>query len=158
MSQSPYSPEANPWWWNPARPAVVEAPEWFRAKLAEVDPELKVIWNAHRERWQVWTRSARISHPVCTGWLMLFPVQYADGTYCPLDERTIAKVYEVSAQKWGNARNYWSRIEAEIARDKEKALIDRYESVNDTSGDYYDYLQPKVSMCGPSNGSKCSNL
>lgn len=138
-----FAPESNPWWWNPARPAIQEAPEWFRKQLAEIDPDLRVVWNSFRERWQVWAPKPSLRHPVCAGWVFLFPVQYPDGSYCPLDERTLAKVYEVSAQKWGDARKYWSRIEEEILRDKQKAVTDREDDVKYAAGEYYDYMKIK---------------
>lgn len=136
-------PEANPWWWNPARPAVRFAPEWFMVQLRRLDPDLRVVWNAYTERWQVWAPSPRIQHPLCAGWMMLFPVKYPDGSYCPLDERTLAKIHEVSARAWGGAKQYWDRIESETARDRAKMKADRADSVKYGAGEYYNYMQIK---------------
>ncbi len=151
-------PESNSWWWHPSRPGVRHGPDWFMATLKAIDPDLQVTWNAYRERWQVWAPRPTLRNPVCQGWLLLFPVQLPDGSYAPLDERTLAKVYEVSSRVWGNAKSYFNRIEAEMARDKALAESSRADNVKHAAGEYFDYTQPKVSMFGPSNGSKCSDL
>lgn len=151
-------PESNNWWWNPSRPGVRQGPDWFMATLKEIDPDIRVTWNAYRERWQVWAPKPSMQNPISQGWLLLFPVQLPNGDYAPLDERTLAKLYQVSARVWGGAREYFNRIESEMERDKQRAADQRRDSINQGAGEYFDYTQPKVSMCGPSNGSKCSSL
>lgn len=146
-------PESNNWWWNPARVGVRFAPEWFMEKVREIDPALRIVWNVYTERWQVWAPSHRINHPVCAGWLLLFPVQYSDGSYCPLDERTLARIYEVSAIHQGTAKQYWDRIQGEIERDKERTRATRDASVRQGAADYYDYMQIK----NIGSGSKFAN-
>lgn len=128
------------------------------AKVAEIDPDVRVTWNAYRERWQVWAPKPSLRNPISQGWLFLFPVQYDDGSYAPLDERTLSKLYQVSAQVWGSAKAYFNRIEEEKARDKERYVAKRRDSINKGAGEYFDFTQPKISMCGPSSGSKCAQL
>lgn len=154
----PLSPEVITWYWNPNRAGMRFAPKHFRDRLKQFDPELECVWNGHTERWQIFMRDLKIQTKICAGWKLLFPVQDADHNFMPLDERVFCRLFEASAQRWGSGKQYWGRIEAEMERDKEKAEKDRKEDVKSTAGDYFNHLQPSVSMFGPSNGSKCSNL
>src|SRR3990167_7509346 len=149
--------EANQWWWHPSQPGVISGPDWFNKKLHAIDPDVQVTWNAYNQRWQVWLKRPQLVGPHCRGWRLLFVVKYADGSYAPLDERTLSKLYEISGDKWGNAKEYFIRLENELERDKEKMEAERTDSVKAGGREYFDYLQPKISMCGPSNGSKCVN-
>src|SRR3990167_3687430 len=66
-------PAFNPWYWNPNELSIQFAPEWFRKPLKrEMGDELEITWNPINERWQVWSRSPRINHPICQGWRLLF--------------------------------------------------------------------------------------
>ena len=152
-------PETNPWWWNPGRVGigVTEAPPWFTKRLHELDPDLAVTWNRVVERYQVWVRKPSLRTKVCNGWQLLFQVKHSDGSYCPLDERTFAKLYDISGQRWGSGKKYFARVEQEMERDREKMERDRKDSIGYGAGEYFDYLQPKISMFGPSNGSKVAN-
>lgn len=139
---------------HPGRCDVRFGPDWFRDQLRAIDPNLDVTWHPVHERWCVWVRNPRITHPMCPGWQLLFPVQYPSGRYLPLDERTIAKVYDRSPRKWGNARIYFDRIEDEILRDRLKVETARKEEVAQSARDHWDFAQIKISMAGPSSGSK----
>ncbi len=151
-------PETITWFWHPNRVGMKFAPDDFRKRLKAFDPELECVWNGHTERWQIWERDPKFQTKICQGWKLLFPVQTMAHEYMPLDERIFCRLYEASAAKWGNGKQYWGRIEAEMEREKEKAERDRKEDVRSTAGDYFNHTQPSVSMYGPSNGSKMSNL
>ena len=137
-------PEYNNWYWHPNRGSVRTAPDWFMAKLKDVDPDglVRITWNPIRERWQVFARDYKVQHPICWGWKLLFVVEQ-DGEYVPLDERTLAKIYERSGRKWGNLYEYWLKVEQVIERETARAEKNRHDAVGDTSGDYYDYMQIK---------------
>lgn len=149
------SPAHNPWWWNPNNPSVVSAPEWFRKKLKEVGEELACTWNPIRSRWQIWSR-ARIQHPICQGWKLLFIHQDAAGAYLPLDERVFARLYAASVMAHGSAKEYFIRVEAEMKREKEKAEAKRLADQVDMAMPFYEHSQIKVSGFGKSSGSKFS--
>lgn len=146
-------PEHNPWYWNPNHPAIRLGPSDFRKRIQEIDPAYEVTWNPIRERWQVFARSPKINHPICQGWKLVFVVE-EDGEYVPLDERTLAKAWDRSVRKWGDFNVYWNRIENEIVRGQEKREEERADSTRYGAGEYFDYTKIKVSMAGPSSGSK----
>ena len=147
-------PEALHWFWSPSRVDAIFAPEWFLSQLRALDPDLTVTWDRFNERWLVWMRSPRFHAKQSQGWMLLFPVQYEDQSYMPLDERIFARLYSASAQKWGRGKDYFLAIEREMERDKEKAKRDRDGDVQYAAGEYYDHMKIQVSGCGPSNGSK----
>ena len=149
-------PEHNPWYWHPNRVGVKFAPAWFQAKLHEIDTSLAVTWNPTTERWQVFTRKERMQHPVCQGWMLLFVVQGADGSYCPLDERVFARLYGASARRWGNGREYFMAVEREMERDREVTARRQRQDALDLAMPSFDHSQISVSMRGHSNGSKFS--
>lgn len=148
--------EHMPHFWNPTRAGVRQGPEWFQALLREIDPDLRVTWNPIRERWYVWVKAPRITNPISQGWMLLFPVQYADGSYAPLDERTIAKIHEVTLGRYGGAVKYFNRVADEMDREREQAIEDRKDAIGRSARDYYRHIIPSVGY-GKSNGSKCAN-
>lgn len=150
-------PEANPWFWHPDRVGAGEPPLDFAKQLKQFDPELRVTWNPHEERWYVWVRKPNLHTRLCNGWMLLFPIRYPDGSYMPLDNRIFAQLYYISAARWGNGLRYFDRILAELDRDEEKRVASRKDSVGWLARDYWKHTQPSVSMCGPSNGSKTAN-
>lgn len=149
--------DEHPLFWNPSRLGVQLGPNDFRKKLHDIDPDLEVAWDRNLERWNIWIRKPQLNHPISRGWGLLFQVKLNDGAYAPLDERTFSKLAEISARKWGNATSYFKRVEAEMEKDRLSAEKTRKDGIDDCGGEYFDYLQPKISMFGPSNGSKCAN-
>jgi hypothetical protein len=151
-------PEHNPWYWNPNRVGALEAPAWFKDKLREVDPDgvIDVRWNPVKERWAVFYRNPRMNHPICQGWTLLFPVAYDDGSYMPLDERTLARLYSASAAKWGNGKEYFNAVQREIEREAERRKASRLQDAIDRAMPSFEHSQIKVAMYGPSSGSKFS--
>lgn len=137
----------------PSRVDVRFAPSDFRAKVNAIDPNLEVVWHPIHERWCVWVRNPRITHWMCKGWQMLFPVRYQDGSFMPLDERTLAAIFDRSARKWGNGLQYWERIQDEIRHDYAVGQKNRADLVGQLARDRFDYAQIKVGY-GSSNGSK----
>lgn len=128
---------------HPNRPDVRYGPAWFRSQLHAIDPNLDVTWHPIHERWLVWARNPQVTHQTSPGWMLLFPVQSTTGRYLPLDERTIAKVYDRSPKKWGNAKAYFDRIEQEILRDRRKAEEARKTDVAAAAGEFWDYAAIK---------------
>lgn len=149
-------PEANLWWWHPNRVGVKSAPEWFKEALSKMDDNLAVTWNAYRERWQVWLRCPRLQSPVCQGWKLLFVNEDGAHRYMPLDERLFARLYQASADKWGNGKDYFRAIEREIERDAEKREASWKQETLDIAMESFDHSQIKVAMHGKSSGSKFS--
>ena len=152
-------PEHSLWYWNPNRVGAGEAPAWFRAKLSEVDPDGMVDfrWNPIVERWVAFYRNWKVAQPVCMGWQVLFKVEDpVDGTYMPLDERSLATLYNASARRWGNGRDYFLAIEREMERDKDRREKAQTQEAIDRAMPTYDHSQISVSMRGKSNGSKFS--
>lgn len=71
----------------------------------------------------------------------------------PLDERTLARVYTVSARRWDGAKRYFDAIEREWERDREQAKKSRNDDVKHSAGEYYDYMSIK----NIGTGSKFAN-
>lgn len=151
-------PEYNLWYWNPNRAGVRTAPAWFMEKLEEFDrdDDLAVTWNPITERWQLWARSPRLVHPICQGWKLLFVHKGPSGEYLPLDERVFARLYWASARAFGSAKSYFERIASELQRDREKRDNQIKQDQIDQAMPFFDHSQIKVSMFGPSSGSKFS--
>ena len=150
-------PESSPWWWHPDRVGVTGPPQWFDKQLKDFDPDLRVTWNRYEERWYVWMRHPKLVTRLCWGWKLLFCLKHLDGSYCPLDNRLFAKLYDISASRWSSGIDYFRRIEAEMERDREKRVVDREDNVGWHARDFWQHTLPQISMCGPSNGSKFAN-
>ena len=136
-------PESMHWFWNPNRIDVTFAPDWFLKRVREIDSKLTITWDRYQERWLVWVQSPRFQSKLCSGWILLFPVRYDDGSYCPLDERIFARLYHASEDRWGNAKHYFNAIQREQERDKEKAYLNRDDNIKHAAGEYYDYMKIK---------------
>jgi hypothetical protein len=95
-----------------------------------------------------------ITFKLCPGWRLLFVHRGPDGEYLPLDDRLFARLYHASAAKWGSGRQYFDRIASEAARDREKAEKQARQDSLDAAMPAFEEAQIKVSMFGPSNGSK----
>ena len=151
-------PEHNWWFWNPNRVGARPAPDWFQAKLREVDPEgfVDVRWNPIAERWAAFYRKPNLHHNICSGWQLLMKVQHDDGSYMPLDERLLAALYAASGRKWGNGREYFLAIEREMERDRAAKERRQKQEAVDLAMPTYEHSQISVSMAGQSNGSKFS--
>jgi hypothetical protein len=113
-------PEANPWFWHPDRPQSKVADERFVDDLAKVDPKLAVSWNPVRGNWQVFTKAPNFSHPICTGWKLLFIHHDGDGGYLPLDNRIMARLYSADLSRWPSAKAYFDQVDSEVRRQKAK--------------------------------------
>lgn len=144
-------PEHNPWYWHPNRVGVRSGPDWFMKQLREFDGEdrLSVTWNPVTEKWQIWARKASFRHPICQGWILLFPVEPQE-----LDERVFARLYWASSRAWGDGKRYFERVASEIERDRERADRAASQEARDIAGDYYDHTKIQISMRGQSSGSK----
>src|SRR5258706_12926833 len=108
----PLPEEINHWYWHPNRADKIGPPEWFARQLQAFDNELQVTWNPVRERWLVWMLKPSVQRS--GGWLLLFPVQYSDGSYAPLDERVFARLYQSSQRVWGNGKCYFDAVKREM--------------------------------------------
>tara|TARA_R100000687_G_C6400561_1_gene141661 strand:+ start:260 stop:784 length:525 start_codon:yes stop_codon:yes gene_type:complete len=142
--------------WHPNRFGVRFAPESFRKKLKGIHDDLDVTWHPSAERWIVWYRRPRITHHLCPGWMLLFVVEDSEQRYVPLDDRTLAAVYEQSGFKWGSGKKYWARIEEQAQRDHDARDKTRDDLIDDIGSAQWDHTKIQVSMCGPSSGSKFS--
>ena len=140
--------------WHPNRFGVKFAPDEFRKKLKGVHGDLDATWHPSTERWIVWYRRPRITHPLCPGWMLLFVVEDSEQRYVPLDDRTLAAVYEQSGFKWGSGKKYWARIEEQAQRDHDARDKTRDDLLDDIGSAQWDHTKIQVSMCGKSSGSK----
>jgi len=140
--------------WHPNRFGVTVAPTRFRQKLHDLHPDLEATWHPTRQRWLVWYRRPRIQHPLSPGWLLLLVVETSTNEYVPLDDRTLAAVYEQSGFKWGSGKQYWARIEDEAQRDHDKRDADREQLIDDIGSDQWNHTKIQVSQYGHSSGSK----
>ena len=147
--------ETLPVFWSPRLAGVQGPDERFQEKLSAFDSDLRVTWNRHLERWQLWVRDPRVTYHLCAGWRLLFIHNGPNGEHLPLDERLFARVYSCSAVHQGNisGKQYFERIVSEMER--EKAASDRAieQESRDRAGDVWDHAQIKVGY-GPSSGSK----
>lgn len=151
---APPSIESTLQFWHPNRFGVQHAPAVFRAQLQAMHSDLDITWHPIKERWLVWYKRPRIQHPLCQGWLLLFVVEDAAQRYVSLDARVFAVLYEQSGFKWGNGKQYWSRIEEEAQREQAASRTQRDQYRDDVGADRWDHTKIQISMCGPSNGSK----
>lgn len=150
-------PEHNPWFWNPSKVDARFAPDDFRKRLkSEMGSELEVTWNPINERWQIWAKTPRIQHPICSGWRLLFIHNAADGSYLPLDERVYARLYHASIMKHGSARQYFDRLVSEMDRDRDKRAKQHHDDTIDAAMGSFEHSKIQISMFGKSNGSKFS--
>ena len=140
--------------WHPNRVGVRFAPADFREKLHAIHADLEITWHPVRERWLVWYRRPRIQHPISAGWLLLLVVENSTEEYVPLDDRTLAAIYEQSGFKWGSGKQYWARIEDEAQRDHAARDATRTQLIEDVGSAQWDHTKIQVSMRGPSSGSK----
>lgn len=148
-------PEESWHYFTPASFGVQLAPEDFRRRIKEIDSRFEVIWHPYNQRWVVWAfLPQEIKHPRMKGWKLIFTVQYAGGEYMPLDERTLARAWDRCGRKHGSFKRYWERIDAEMDRDYDQGRLNRQEETKALARDYWDHTQIKVSMRGPSSGSK----
>jgi hypothetical protein len=133
---------------------VKTAPPSFQERLTALDENLAVTWNPLLERWQVWDRCARVQHPVCVGWRLLFIHKDVDGGYLPLDERVFARLYHASADAHGSAVKYFDRVASEMLRDREKREAQSLDDSIQHAMEAFNHSQISVSMRGKSSGSK----
>ena len=144
-------------WWNPGRPGVKLGPEWFREKLHGLGDDLEVTWNAFRERWCIFMKQPKVTHPIAKGWSLLLVVEGADGEFLPLDERILARLYSASQKRWGSGAKYWEALEREAERDKARLEAETFQATMDQALESFDHSKISVSMVGQSNGSKFSD-
>lgn len=136
-------PEHNIWWWNPARPVVQLAPEWFREKVKEIDGSLEVTWSPLAERWLVWIKAENFRTPICAGWRLLFVHHDENRQHLPLDERLLARLYLIDSTRNGGSKAYFDRIVSEYERDQVKQRKDRHQDAIDHAMPYWEHSQIK---------------
>lgn len=147
-------PETSWSFFHPGRVDARFCPDDFRKRVKALDDKLEIVWHPVHERWCVWVRNHHITHWMCAGWQLLFPVKHSDGTYCPLDERVLAEIINRSPRKHGNAKQYFERVLSEMNRDRKQKKTAHSDIIGQNARDRWDFAQIKVSMAGPSSGSK----
>jgi hypothetical protein len=141
-------PEHNPWFWNPRRLHTKRPPESFVRDLKAIDPKLEVTWNPITCRWQVWTESPKLQHPICQGWRLLFVHQGPSREYLPLDERIFARLYWSSVDAWGSAKSYFDHMQSVMLRDKERQDLKDAEDGTYRGQEYLEYTKVKNTGTG----------
>lgn len=113
--------------WHPNRAGVEFAPPDFLRRLQEMNPDLHCCrppGNAPVDggsAWLLWYKRARVTHPLCPGWLLLFAWRNDAGVPQQLDERVFAVLYGGSALKHGDGATYFKRCIEEKIADAKKA-------------------------------------
>jgi predicted DNA-binding antitoxin AbrB/MazE fold protein len=109
---------------------VSMTPDWsFVQQLKRIDPNLSVTWNKNRERWVVYEkgRITGLDH-------IVMRVEYEDGSYKPLDARTLREL-EKSRWLWNKGlREFINRLEDEEEQremDSERAMLDELHNIGD---------------------------
>lgn len=125
----PQGPETSWNFFHPGRADVRLAPLTFRRQLHAIDPRLEVSWHPLHERWVCFFRQDDIKFWMCPGWKRLFMIQYPDGAYMPLDERTLGECWSRSPKVHaGEGRKYFERVVIENMRDQKRKEIRSHES------------------------------
>lgn len=142
-------------YWHPQRHGVDRGPADFNEKIRECfGDEAAVTWHPLRQRWLGWAKSQRHSRTRQCGWQLLFVVETSWGEGLPLDDRTIAAFASLSMRRNPDSEQYLERILSEIRRDSEQRRQHRGEDRRAWGRDRWQYWKPKISMRGPSDGSK----
>lgn len=132
--------ESIPSFWNPSRGGVKSAPLWFSEPLEKFDPELRCVWNAYDSKWQIFSPSERIKHPIARGWMLLVrldPSEFREGNI-PL---IIAGLFARSARRGESGAQYFDRIVSEAQRDQEKAKKATFSETQDMMMDKWESTQ-----------------
>jgi hypothetical protein len=139
-------PESSNWYWNPNRVGATEAPTSFKNQLKEVDPDrlIDVRWNPYNQIWGVFYRKPSMQHKLCSGWVLLFTVPATD-----LDERVLARLYEASAQKWGDGKQYFAAVMREMEREEAAREQKRTNEAVDMAMPYFEHS--RISTAGKGN-------
>lgn len=144
--KTPLGPEHNNWFWNPNRIGATEAPVWFQKQLREVDPDrlIDVRWNPVQQKWGVFYKKPTMQHKICSGWVLLFMVPPTE-----LDERVLARLYEASAAKWGNGKQYFASVMRELERAEEQKEKNRRQEAVDLAMPFWEHS--RISNLGKGN-------
>ena len=102
----------------------------FTRKLRGIEDKLFARFNTDTERWQIWRKVERIKYmgkyegariyKILTAPVLVMTVQEEDGSYRPLDDRTIAHIRKIDAWRL----NRYSRAGDELEELAEKAEAD----------------------------------
>jgi hypothetical protein len=119
----PLPQAALPHYWHPGREGVEHCPPEFAARLANVEPNLRLVRPPLRAPvpircWLLWHPKAEVTHPLCRGWHLKMAWAYGK-TALPLDERIFAAIYHFDARRFKNGAEYFDRVIAERNRAKE---------------------------------------
>jgi hypothetical protein len=150
-------PEVLPWFWHPERDGAQPPPAAFDKRLKEIDKDLSVCFSPVHERWLVWARNPRIGRDsskatswLCPGWQLLYIWEHAiTHEYLPLNELVFHNLMLIDAQKYGNAKQYYDKIEASIQRQREDRDKKYNSDRNAQQKDWYQSMQ--ISTAGKGN-------
>lgn len=133
-------PETNKFFWNPRLAGIQELTGPIAETIKREFPGVKVVWNPVLECWQAWAQS----NTTKIGWKLLFIHWFDDHSYCPPDERLLARLESVDGEKQRmNQLQYFNRIVAERQRDEERAEKQWRQDSKDASDPVWDYSQIK---------------
>ena len=107
----------------------------FVEDMKRLDPKLDVRWDEWDERWNVF-RVIQKGGGDCP--LHVLTVEHQDGSYKPLDNRTIQKLHEMDSWRWHNKYRYASHIDmmdAWITDRENQAKARRLYRLSEISGD-----------------------
>lgn len=140
--------------WNPGRVGMTFAGVDFRRKLHDMDPELEAVMNHHTGLWVIWVKKLGKQTRLCQGWKLLFVVHDGNQGYVPLDERTLAKLFEISGRKWGNGLKYFDAVMRERQRATDAQAAFDADEERHQAYEYFDHTQPFVGYGTRQSASK----
>lgn len=143
--------EALDFYWHPDRESVEVASEDFMRDLRAVDKldRVRVVRPpagaplCFPRAWLVWYRKPSVTHYLSPGWLMLREWRDVRGEPLPLDGRVFSYLYSVSAEQWGNGRQYWDHCVAEMGRERASKEKFHRQGNHDRMEDYRQFTQVK---------------
>lgn len=115
----------------------MDVPAEFKERLERVDPLLKAEWDNRRSRWKI-LRTNPVRPQLPPDLILL--VREQDGSFRPLDNRTIDKLYSMDlARRYSGTKGTFGwRLEAEmrdlednLKRAKEKEAENRHKEVEE---------------------------
>lgn len=126
----------------------------FVKRLKEIDEFLNVGWNHLQDRWQIVRDDRRFRYlgnfegkPLLASWTKLylvFTVQNDDGSYRPLDQRSIDKLHQIDMQNKCRTSEFMRQLELEEDEYKEKQSRRQSEQIEELTKENFHQIQDGI--------------
>lgn len=110
----------------------------FMRQLKDIDSAFYPRWCWLREHWEIWYRRAH--RPT----VLAMVVQNEDGSYRPLDQRTIEKVNAGDSHRYQRKQDMLHEIESREAREKEIREKDHRAEIHGITTEFSGYMRGVV--------------